>query len=56
MANELDKLCELMKEKLKVSNKRENIQILTLTPDLGPDEKLRKNSKFLRPQLERLEY
>ena len=32
-ANDLDKLVELMKEKLKVSNKREKIQILTLTPE-----------------------
>ena len=31
--NYLDKLVELMKEKLKVSNKREKIQILTLTPE-----------------------
>ena len=31
-ANDLDKLVELMKEKLKVANKREKIQILTLTP------------------------
>ena len=30
---DLDKLVELMKEKLKVSNKREIIQILTLTPE-----------------------
>ena len=32
-ANNLDKLVELIKQKLKVSNKRENIQILTLTPE-----------------------
>ena len=32
-ANDVDKLVELMKEKLKVSNKREKIQILTLTPE-----------------------
>ena len=32
-ANDLDKLVELMKEKLKVSNKREKIQILTLKPE-----------------------
>ena len=32
-ANDLDKLVELMKEKLKVSNEREKIQILTLTPE-----------------------
>ena len=31
--NDLDKLVELMKEKLKVSNKREKIQILNLTPE-----------------------
>ena len=31
--NYLDKLVELMKEKLKASNKREKIQILTLTPE-----------------------
>ena len=31
--NYLDKLVELMKEKLKVSNKREKIQILTLIPE-----------------------
>ena len=30
--NDLDKFVELMKEKLKVSNEREKIQILTLTP------------------------
>ena len=30
---DLDKLVELMKEKLKVSNKREIIQILTLTAE-----------------------
>ena len=32
-ANDSDKHAELMKEKLKVSNKREKIQILTLTPE-----------------------
>ena len=32
-ANDLDKLFELIKEKLNVSNKREKIQILTLTPE-----------------------
>ena len=32
-ANNLHKLVELMKEKLKVSIKREKIQILTLTPE-----------------------
>ena len=32
-ANDLDNLVELMKEKLKVSNKGEKIQILTLTPE-----------------------
>ena len=31
-ANDLGKLVELMREKLKVSKKREKIQILTLTP------------------------
>ena len=31
--NYFDKLVELMKEKLKASNKREKIQILTLTPE-----------------------
>ena len=32
-ANDLEKLVELMEEKLKVSNKREKTQILTLTPE-----------------------
>ena len=32
-ANDLDKIVELMKEKLKVSNKTEKIQILPLTPE-----------------------
>ena len=32
-ANDLDKLFELMKEKLNVSSKREKKQILTLTPE-----------------------
>ena len=41
-ANDLDKLVELMKEKLKVSNKREKIQILSLTPGSWS---LQKNSK-----------
>ena len=55
-ANDLDKLVELMKEKRMVSNKRKNtnfnpdIRILVLTKNK------RKNSKFLRPQLEKLEY
>ena len=39
-ANDLDKLVELMQEKLKLSNKREKIQILTMTP-----ESLRKSVK-----------
>ena len=42
-ANDLDKLVELMKEKLKVSNKREKIQILTLTP---ASWSLRKSERF----------
>ena len=41
-ANNLDKLVELMKEKLKVSNKTEKIQILTLTPE---SSSLRKTAK-----------
>ena len=32
-ADDLDKLTELMKEKLKFSNRREKIQVLTLAPD-----------------------
>ena len=32
-ANDLDNLVELMKEKLKVSNKGEKVQILTLKPE-----------------------
>ena len=44
-ANHLDKLVELMKEKLKVSNKREKIQILTLTPESWS---FRKNSKRIQ--------
>ena len=44
-ANDLDKLVELMKEKLKVSNKREKIQILTLIPESWS---LRKTAKELK--------
>ena len=44
-ANDLDKLVELMKEKLKVSNKREKIQILTLTPESWS---FQKNSKRIQ--------
>ena len=44
-ANDLDKLVELMKEKLKVSNKREKIQILTLTPESWSLRKIAKEFK-----------
>ena len=44
-ANDLDKLVEMMKEKLKVSNKREKIQILTLTPESWS---LRKTAKIFK--------
>ena len=44
-ANDLDKLVELMKEKLKVSNKREKIQILTLTPESSSQRKTAKEFK-----------
>ena len=44
-ANDLDKLVELMKEKLKVSNKREKIQILTLTPESWSLQKTMKEFK-----------
>ena len=44
-ANNLHKLVELMKEKLKVSIKREKIQILTLTPESWSLQKTAKEFK-----------
>ena len=44
-ANDLDKLVELMKEKQKVSNMREKIQILTLTPKSWSLQKMTKEFK-----------
>ena len=55
-ANDLDKLVELMKGKLKVSNKRKNTNFNPDTRILVLSKKQQKNSKFLRPQLERIEY
>ena len=45
-ANNLHKLVELMKEKLKVSIKREKIQILTLTPESWSLQKTAKEFSF----------
>ena len=47
-ANDSDKLNELMKEKLKVSNKREKIQILTLTTESWSLQKTAKEFKVSR--------
>ena len=44
-ANNLHKLVELMKEKLKFSIKREKIQILTLTPESWSLQKTAKEFK-----------
>ena len=43
--NDLDRLDELMKEKLKVSNKREKIHILTLAPEYWSLQKTAKEFK-----------
>ena len=45
-ANDLDKIVELMKEKLKVSNKTEKIQILPLTPESWSLRKTAKEFKI----------
>ena len=45
-ANDLDKIFELMKEKLKVSNKTEKIQILPLTPQSWSLRKTAKEFKI----------
>ena len=44
-ANDLDKLAELMKRKVKVSNNREKKQILTLTPESWSLRKVTKEFK-----------
>ena len=53
-ANDLDKLAELMKENLRYQIRQKKIQILTLTAESWSSQQW-KDSKFLRPQLERLE-
>ena len=56
MANNLDKLVELMKEKLMVSNERKNTNFNPDTRILVLTKNSERIQKFLRSQLEGLEY